>query len=53
MEFVGFEVLTAAVMKASIFWDIRVYTVEKHRTFQTNVPSGSSGLKNKPNKKPA
>jgi hypothetical protein len=37
-EYVGFEVLTAVVMKSTIFWD-------------TSPPS--SGSKNKPSNKPA
>jgi heme O synthase-like polyprenyltransferase len=36
-NFVGFEVLTAVVMKSTVFWDITVYTVFYPRsTLQQN-----------------
>jgi hypothetical protein len=44
----GLEVITAVVMKSSIFWDIMMHSLLKiNNPFQKNNPSLSSGSKNK------
>jgi hypothetical protein len=49
--YVGFEVLTAVVMKNTIFWDITPCSPLKvNRRFGGTLPS--SGSKNKPSKRP-
>jgi hypothetical protein len=45
---VGLEVITAVVMKSSIFWDTMVQSAESQPPFQKNKPPLSSGSKNKP-----
>jgi hypothetical protein len=46
---VGPEVITAVVMKSSIFWDIKLHNLLKvNNPFQKNKPPLSSGSRNKP-----
>jgi hypothetical protein len=48
IEFVGFEVLTAVVMKTSVFWDITLCRPLKiYECFGEMWDLLSSGLKNK------
>jgi hypothetical protein len=49
-SFVGFEVLTAVVMKSTIFWDITQCSPLKVNRFRRNMSRLSSGSKNKPSK---
>jgi hypothetical protein len=50
---VGFEVLTAVVMKRPIFWDImQCSPVGSQPTFRRNMSPPSLGSKNKPSTKP-
>jgi hypothetical protein len=50
----GFEVLTAVVMRSTIFWDITVCSpLSVNRRFGGNILPPSSGSKNKPSKEPA
>jgi hypothetical protein len=54
LYFVGFEFLTAMVMKNSVFFDIMaVQSVEGQLAFRRNISPPSSMSKNKPSKKPA
>jgi hypothetical protein len=50
---VGFEVLTAVVLKSTIFWDITPCRPLSQLTFRRNISPPPSGAKNKVNKKPA
>jgi hypothetical protein len=36
---VGFDVITAVIMKSSIFWDVTTYTVEVRRRFGGSTAS--------------
>jgi hypothetical protein len=49
----GFKVLTAVVMKNTIFWDITPCGPLRVHTFLRNISPPSSGSKNKPSKKAA
>jgi hypothetical protein len=49
---VGSQVLTAMIMKSSVFWYTSVVYVECQQMFQTNILPRSSRPKNKPSKKP-
>jgi hypothetical protein len=54
LNFVGFHVLTAVVIKTSIFCDITPCSpLTNQPVFQRNIRPSSSGSKNKPSKKPA
>jgi hypothetical protein len=54
MNDLGFEVLTAVVMKRHIFWDITPCSLLKvNLCFGGSLSRQSSGSKNKPTKKPA
>jgi hypothetical protein len=48
-----FEVLTAVVIKSTIFWDIKPCSSLSQPTFRRNISPPFSGSKNKPSKKPA
>jgi hypothetical protein len=53
-SYVGFEVLTAVVMKSSIIWDITACSpVESQAALRRNISSPSSGFKSELSKKPA
>jgi hypothetical protein len=53
LDHVGFEVLTAVVIKASIFWDIKPSSpLKDNRQFRRNISPPPSESKNKPSKKP-
>jgi hypothetical protein len=45
---VGFEVVTAVIMKSSACWDIVPRSLENQPAFQKNMSPPSSGLKSKP-----
>jgi hypothetical protein len=49
---VGFEVLTAVIMKSTIFWDVMLYNPLKVNDFSANTSLPSS-RPNKPSKIPA
>jgi hypothetical protein len=49
---VGFEVLTAVVMKSTICWDITPCSPLKSQAFQRHTSPPSSGSKNEASKKP-
>jgi hypothetical protein len=51
-SYVGFEVLTAVVVKSPFFWDITPCNPLKVNQHLRGVSPPSSGSKNKPNKKP-
>jgi hypothetical protein len=53
MEISEFQVLTAVLMKISIFWDITpCIPLQSQPTFRRNMSLLSSGPKNKPGKEP-
>jgi hypothetical protein len=52
LKFTGFEVLTAEVMKNTIFWDITPCSPLKSTEVLEEHDSPSSGCKKQPSKKP-
>jgi hypothetical protein len=51
LNYIGFEVLTAVVIKSTVFWGIPPCSLLK--TFRRGISPASSVSKNKPTKKPA